>query len=116
MSPERETNEDLPIACTLTPGDLAAMRAGLLPGLLAEASACEPISGGFRWRFNPRVNLAKEAGSVIDAEHHCCRFLRFRLLVEPGDGPVYLEVTGPAGTEEFLTALVDIKGETSPRR
>ena len=49
MSPERETNEDLPIACTLTPGDLAAM-------------------------------------------------------------------TGPAGTEEFLTALVDIKGETSPRR
>jgi hypothetical protein len=51
--------------------------------------------------------LVKEAAAVIEAEHRCCRFLRFLLLVEPGDGPVWLEVTGPQGTEDFLSALVD---------
>ena len=29
------------------------------------------------------------------------------LFVEPGDGAVSLEVTGPAGTEEFLAGLLD---------
>lgn len=116
MNQEREEGVTLPIACTLTPAELAAMRDGLLPGLLAKASACERISGGFRWRFDPQANLVKEAGHVIDAEHRCCRFLRFRLLIEPGDGPVWLEVTVPEGTEGFLSTLVDTTPGTAPGR
>jgi len=99
-------NESLPIACTLTPAEFAALREGLLPGLLARASANEPVSGGFRWRFEPQAGLVKEAAAVIEAEHRCCRFLRFQMVVEPGDGPLWLEVTGPEGTPEFLSALV----------
>jgi hypothetical protein len=49
----------LPIACTLTPADFAAMRNGLLPGLLAKASGKESIPGGFRWRFDPQADLVK---------------------------------------------------------
>lgn len=107
MNGEPEKSVSLPIACILTPTELGAMRDGLLPGLLAKANGCEHITRGFRWRFDPRVNLVKEAGAVIDAEHRCCRFLTFRLLVEAGDGPVWLEVTGPEGTEDFLSTLVD---------
>ena len=116
MDREREDGVSLPIACTLTPAELAAMHDGLLPGLLSKASARARIPGGFRWRFSPQVNLVKEAGAVIDAEHRCCRFLRFRLLVEPGDGPVWLEVTGPEGTEDFLSTLVDGTPGISPGR
>ena len=99
--------EKLPIACSLTADELAAMRHGLLPGLLAETRGKEAIPGGFRWGFAPRVDLVKEGAAVIDAERYCCPFLRFLLVVEPGDGPVWLEVTGPAGTEHFLSALLD---------
>jgi hypothetical protein len=102
---ERETGTPLPIVCTLKPGELEARRDGLLTGLMAKASAQEQIPGGFRWRFDPDANLAQEVGAVIDAEHQCCRFLQFQLLVEPGDGPMWLEVTGPPGTEDFLSAL-----------
>jgi hypothetical protein len=105
MKQEREESESLPIACTLTPAEATAMRDGLLLGLLPRATATDPIPGGFRWRFDPQADLVKKAAAVIDAEHRCCRFLRFLLLVEPGDGPVWLEVTGPAGTEDFLSAL-----------
>ena len=106
MKQVRDTSADLPIACTLTPAELEAMREGLLPGLLATASAKENIPGGFRWRFDPQADLLREIAAVIDAEHRCCRFLRFVLLVGPGDGPVWLEVTGPDGTDDFLSTLI----------
>jgi hypothetical protein len=108
MDQQRDDGADLPIACTLTPVELAAMRGGLLPGLLASASAPESIPGGVRWRFEPTTHLITQAAAVIEAEHRCCRFLRFLLLVEPGDGPVWLEVTGPEGTEAFLSTLLDM--------
>lgn len=38
---------------------------------------------------------------------------RFLLLVEPGDGPVWLEVTGPEGTESFLDTLLDTPPATA---
>jgi hypothetical protein len=107
MTEEHEESPSLPIACTLTPREFAAMRDGLLPGLLRKATAQEPIPGGFRWRFHPEAGLLNHAATVIDAEHRCCRFLRFVVRVEPGEGPVWLEVTGPAGTADFLTMLLD---------
>lgn len=65
MNQEREESTSIPIACTLTPTELAALRNGLLPGLLVRASAQEPIPGGFRWRFDPQADLVKEAAMVI---------------------------------------------------
>ena len=100
-------NLSLPIACSLTLDELVAMRDSLLPGLLARANAQESIPGGFRWRFDPMLDMANEIGAVIDAEHRCCPFLRFLLIVEPGDGPVWLEVTGPDGTTNLLKSLLE---------
>jgi len=107
MSHESDQEKPLPIACTLTPAELAAGRDTLLPGLLAKAEAKEPIPGGIRFRFAATPDRAREIAAVIDAEHQCCRFLRFVLGVEPGDGPIWLEVTGPEGSEDFLTSLLD---------
>jgi len=42
----------------------------------------------------------------IGAESQCCPFLRFRLTLEPGGGPLWLELTGPPGTREFLAETV----------
>lgn len=115
MEQEGGESVSFPIACTLTPAELATMRNGLLPGLVARASAKEPIPGGLRWRFDPQADLVQEIAAVIDAEHRCCRFLRFSLVVEPGDGPVWIEVTGPEGAEDFLSTLLDTTQGTSGR-
>ena len=32
--------------------------------------------------------------------------LRFQITVEPDGGPIWLELTGPSGTREFLDALL----------
>lgn len=101
----------LPIACTLTPGELAARKDELLPGLLARADERVPLADGCRYRFTSSSDLLAEIARVMDAERKCCQFLQFRLTIEPGLGPFWLEVTGPPGVREFLSELTQL-----PRR
>ena len=63
------------------------------------------LSDGFRYQFASEVELIAELVNLIQLEHQCCPFLTFRLTVEPGDGAVFLEMTGPAGTKEFLAEI-----------
>ena len=93
---------DLPIACTLTPEELRRRREGLLPGILARAEAHEPVDGGFRFRFKSEAGLLPELAAMMEAERRCCRFLHFQVAADPDEGPVWLDVTGPPGTSEFL--------------
>jgi hypothetical protein len=98
---------ELPIACTLTPDALKARRAGLLPGLAGRAEAREETPDGLRLRFAPSSDTLRAIADAIDAERQCCRFLQFDLLVEPDGGRIWLTLSGPAGTREFLAGLLD---------
>jgi hypothetical protein len=59
-------------------------------------------------RFASGTDTVASLGRVVDAERQCCRFLRFVITVEPDGGPVMLELSGPAGTREFLSGLLDL--------
>lgn len=96
----------LPVACTLTQAELATRRNELLPGLLSRANSQETIPGGLRWSFSETKGLLNDVASVIEAERRCCRFLRFRVTVEPDGGPLWMEVTGPEGAQEFLRSVL----------
>jgi hypothetical protein len=94
-----------PIVCSLEPGELRVRRDALLPGIAGQAEHIEPIDGGIRLRF-ANAALLTTAAAAIDAERKCCRFLAFVLTVAPADGPMSLEITGPAGTQEFVSDLL----------
>jgi hypothetical protein len=98
---------DLPIVCTLQPGELNARATDLLPGVVASANARHVIENGFRFEFEPDGEVLTSIIRMIDAERQCCRFLRFQLTVEPAGGPVVLEVTGPPGSQQFLEAMIE---------
>jgi hypothetical protein len=97
---------ELPIACTLTPEALRQRREELLPGLARRAEACDRLATGVRLRYAPSADVLTDIVKMIEAERQCCRFLRFELTVGPDLGPITLEVTGPAGTTEFLASLI----------
>jgi hypothetical protein len=99
---------ELPVACTLTPEALRARRAGLLSDLLGRAEGREDLPEGLRLRFAPTAETLTTIARVVEAERHCCRFLRFGITVEPDGGPVFLELTGPPGTGEFIGALLEV--------
>lgn len=96
-----------PIACTLGPAALKARREGLLADLWRRAADHEQHAEGLRLRFPADSDVLATIARAVDAERHCCRFVRFQITVEPDEGPVWLDLTGPPGTGEFLSALID---------
>jgi hypothetical protein len=98
---------ELPIACTLTPEALRARREGLLMDLVGRAVRREELSDGLRIEFTPSGDTIALIARAVEAERHCCRFLRFHLTVEPDGGPVFLELTGPPGTRDFISSLFE---------
>lgn len=98
---------ELPIACTLTPEALRTRRESLLVDLARRAERREDLSDGLRLEFAPSGDTIALIARVVDAERHCCRFLRFDMTVEPDGGSVFLALTGPAGTRDFVSALIE---------
>src|SRR5262245_33894962 len=97
---------DLPIVCSLDEAALAARRAGLLGDLVGRATSRLPIAGGLRFIFEPSSATLDLIARTVESERQCCRFLTFTLTVEADLGAFVLELTGPAGTREFLSALI----------
>ena len=98
---------DLPIVCTLTPAALQARREGLLSDLLRRAEGHEELPQGYRLRFAATGETLSAIARTVDSERRCCRFLRFGITVEPDEGPILLELSGPPGTREFVAALLE---------
>jgi hypothetical protein len=98
---------ELPVACTLGPSALKARREGLLADLARRAEARAELPDGHTFRFAAPGETLALIGRAIEAERLCCRFLRFRVTVEPDEGPIFLELTGPQGTCDFLAALME---------
>ena len=95
-----ETN--LPIACTLSESELEQRRREVLQRVRDAVSSVEELEHGFIYKFTAAPGRIDELGNLIALEHACCPFLRFSLTIEPGDGAISLELTGPIGTKEFL--------------
>lgn len=97
------------IACALDEAALRERRSGLLADVGRRVIERRETEEGFAFRFLAGdASLLGDIARVIALERQCCPFLRFRLTVEPGGGPVWLEVSGQAGTKEYLRGLLGI--------
>lgn len=77
---------DLPIVGRLTPEALETRRQGLLSGLVNRSAGRELLADGIRLRFEPSSETLSSIARAVDAEHRCCRFLRFTITVDPDEG------------------------------
>ena len=98
---------DVPIACSLDPAALASRRTGLLRELVGQAASRSELPSGHRLTFAASTVALELIAAVIDAERQCCRFLTFQLTVPPDGATFVLDLTGPADTREFVTALLN---------
>ena len=93
---------DLPIACSLSAPEFRLRRDGLLAGLRRDCLDQRSIANGLAMRFAPTPGQLTRLAEVMELERQCCRFLEMRLTITPGEGPIWLELSGPPGTPEFL--------------
>jgi hypothetical protein len=97
----------LPIACTLTPAQLAADRDTLLTGLADHAVERTPLPSGIRLRFDATAERMRQIDAVVRRERECCPFLDFHVGLALGGSALTLEVTGPEGTDQMLAMLLE---------
>jgi hypothetical protein len=103
VNTDRDERGALAVACSLTTPALRARRAEILAFIRAHLAERRDLPNGIGLRFAPEAPLLARVAELMEAERQCCPFLELRLTVAPGGGPVWLELTGPEGTRDFLT-------------
>ena len=93
--------DELPVACTLSGSELQERRRTVLERVKRAVLEVKEVEDGYAYSFPSEGQWLQELVTMIDLERQCCPFLRFRLTVEP-NGPMWLELTGPKGTKDFL--------------
>ena len=97
---------DLPIACTLNDHQRRD-RESALRSLLGGAERVERLPGGISLRFAGDRPWLLRIAELATLERACCRFLRFEVDAEPDLGPIWLRVSGPPGTDDFLAGWIE---------
>lgn len=77
-------------------------RSELLSIVLDGIKQVKEIESGYSLRFDPYLEDLILITDWIQIERSCNPFLRFRLTIESNSGPVWLDMSGPAGTQNFL--------------
>lgn len=70
----------------------------------------EELPDGYAVRFGPEELQA--VARFIANERRCCPFLSFELSLARESGPLWLRMTGPAGTREVLQSELGLTGAT----
>ena len=96
---------DLPIACNLTDAEFQERRRAVLKTIKGAVVEVKELGNGYAYRFPSDEIWIPELTKLITFERACCLFLRFNLRLEPSGGPIWLELTGPEGTKDFLHSL-----------
>ena len=95
--------KSLPIACTLTPGDLRE-RLALIRQLTAEALLGHDRNGLIlTLRYAP--DAVERARAMVASEQHCCAFLNFVVREQP-DG-VHVTITAPESARDAADELFE---------
>lgn len=101
------------LTCTLTTPELQRRKATILLSLREQILETRELASGFAYRFDGSDAVLDELAEFIKAERACCEFFRFALAAGKAESPVWLEITGPEGTKDFLTTELQF---TEPER
>ncbi len=96
----------LPIACSLTEPELRERRNTVLHKVGQAVLEVVEVENGYAYRFPSDDEWLGELLNLIRLERQCCPFLTFRISVEPNGGAVWMELTGPGGTKDFLSSFL----------
>ena len=92
----------LPIACNLTEAALQERRRDVLQKVRNAVIETRELEDGYSYQLPAREEWLAELAQLVNLERQCCPFLRLSITVEPDNGPLWLELTGPPGTKDFL--------------
>lgn len=95
-----------PIACSLSEPELRERRDTVLKKVGQAVLETVAVESGYAYCFPADDEWLGELVNLIKLERSCCPFLAFKILVEPCNGSIWLELMGPGGTKDFLSSFL----------
>ncbi len=96
----------LPVACGLTEPELRERRNAVLGKVGRAVLETVEVESGYSYRFPADDEWLGELVNLVKLERRCCPFLACKISAEAGGGSIWLELTGPDGTKEFLSSFL----------
>lgn len=93
---------ELPIACTLTETEMRERRRTILDSVRGAALTVKPLPLGYVYCFEPTSEVVAQLARLVDLERQCCPFLTFGIIIEAGNLPIRLEITGPPEAKALI--------------
>jgi hypothetical protein len=97
------------IACTpnAVPADLKARWFQAGKETYASVEELRELPDGYACRLPIGAGTLARAAEYVSLDRLCCTFVTWHLRVEPDGGPVWLSITGPAGTKELMRSCFE---------
>lgn len=96
------TTTRIPLSCKLTTPELQKRKRTILASLRRQRLEKKELANGYAFRFDGRDEMVDTLIDFIKTERDCCSFLSSNLSLGSEKNAAWLELTGPAGTKEFI--------------
>ncbi len=103
-----DRNMEIPIACNLSDGELRERRETILDFFRQSLLNVTSLPLGYAYSFQASSEVLTRLAQLVDLERRCCPFLTFKIVVEAGDLPICLEVTGSAEAKNVIAELFGV--------
>jgi hypothetical protein len=100
-----KSKQESPLACNAFALSLAQRNrhfGELGPALMAINKSVREIDDGFEFEFPADAATLQLLAEWTIQERMCCPFFEISLRLERDGGPLWLRLTGPKGTKEFI--------------
>jgi hypothetical protein len=100
---------EAPIACTpnAIPAEQKARWFEAAKAFYASIEELRELPDGYACRLPIIDGTLTRAAEYVSLDRLCCRFVTWHLRVEPDGGPLWLWITGPAGTKELMRSCFE---------
>jgi hypothetical protein len=97
-------NSVTPLVCNMGVFTPAQREAHILTTtqLIQAVQSVQEVENGYELSFPNKTEFISKIADFISNERLCCPFLKFTLKVVSNSEPIFLSLTGPIGTQEFL--------------
>jgi hypothetical protein len=92
------------LSCKLTTADKRARIETVIASLKKQVIETKELENGFAYKFIGSDKIIDELAEFVKTERLCCDFFSFNISVSGDATEAWLQITGPAGTKDFITS------------
>ena len=97
-----------PLTCKLASPEMQQRKATVIAILQKNVLEKKELDNGYAFKFQGSDAMIDTLTSFIKSEKQCCDFFTFNLAVRGDQDVVWMQLTGPEGTKDFIKSEMEL--------